>query len=33
MLEFKTVRELYETSLSGSQLEKDSIDMVEIEGW
>ncbi len=33
MLEFKTIRELYDISYSGDQIEKDSIDYVELEGW
>lgn len=33
MLEFRTVRELYETSLQGSEMEKESIDFVELQGW
>lgn len=33
MLEFKTVRELYEAALQGSTLELDTIDQVELQGW
>ena len=33
MLEFRTVRELYETSLQGSEMEKEQIDFVELQGW
>ena len=33
MFEFKTVRELYEICLSGNQMEKDGLDLVNIEGW
>lgn len=33
MLEFRTVRELYETSTQGSEMEKESIDFVELQGW
>ena len=33
MLLFKTVRELYETASSGSNLEKESLGIVEIQGW
>ena len=33
MLLFKTVRELYETAASGSNLEKESLDFVEVQGW
>lgn len=33
MLLFKTVRELYETAASGSNLEKESLKKVEIQGW
>ena len=32
-VEFRTIRELYEITLDGSQIEKDSLDLVEIEGW
>ncbi len=32
-VEFRTIRELYEITLEGSQMEKDSLDLVEIEGW
>lgn len=30
---FKTVRELYETARGGSNLEKESLDLVELQGW
>jgi len=33
MFEFKTVRELYEICLNGNQMEKDGLDLVNIEGW
>ena len=33
MPEFETVRELYETCQVGSQMEKDQIDYVELQGW
>lgn len=33
MLEFRTVRELYEISLTGDQMEKDDIDYVILQGW
>lgn len=33
MLEFKTVRELYETAQTGSAMEKDALDIVQIQGW
>ena len=33
MIEFKTVRELYEAVNYGDQLMKDSINEVELEGW
>ena len=33
MPEFETVRELYETAISGSQMEKDQLDYVELQGW
>ena len=33
MPEFETVRELFETSQTGSQQEKDQIDYVELQGW
>ena len=29
-VEFRTIRELYEITLEGSQIEKDSLDLVEI---
>ena len=32
-VEFRTIRELYEITYEGSQIEKDSLDLVEIEGW
>ena len=32
-VEFRTIRELYEITLDGSQIEKDSLDIVELEGW
>ena len=32
-VEFRTIRELYEITLDGSQIEKDSLDLIEIEGW
>ncbi len=32
-IEFKTVRELYETCRYGDTLEKESIDIIELEGW
>ena len=33
MFEFKTVRELYEICYSGNEMEKDALDLVNIEGW
>ncbi len=33
MLEFKTVRELYEAAHQGNALELDTIDQVELQGW
>lgn len=33
MVIYKTARELFETANSGSQIEKDSIDLVEMQGW
>jgi asparaginyl-tRNA synthetase len=33
MLEFRTVRELYEVALNDNQVEKDDIDYVELQGW
>ncbi len=33
MIEFMTIRELYETVFNGSQLEKDSLDFIQLEGW
>ena len=33
MPEFETVRELFETAQTGSQMEKDQIDYVELQGW
>ena len=33
MIIFKTARELFETMLNGSQIEKDSLAMVEMQGW
>ena len=33
MVEFKTIRELYEAVNYGDQLMLDSIDNVELEGW
>ena len=33
MLEFRTDRELFEIYQSGTQLEKDSLDLVELAGW
>ena len=33
MVIFKTARELFETMLNGSQIEKDSLAMVEMQGW
>ena len=32
-VEFRTIRELYEITLEGSQIEKDSLDLIEVEGW
>ncbi len=33
MIEFMTVRELYETVCTGSQMELDTLEYVELEGW
>jgi asparaginyl-tRNA synthetase len=33
MVIFKTARELFETVLNGSQIEKDGIDLIELQGW
>ncbi|MGX8680352.1 MAG: OB-fold nucleic acid binding domain-containing protein, partial [bacterium] len=33
MFEFITIRELYEICLSGEDIEKDSLEYVELEGW
>ena len=33
MFEFFTVRELYEVSTQGSEMEKEQIDFVELQGW
>ena len=33
MLEFRTNRELFEICQIGSQLEKDALDLVELDGW
>ena len=33
MVIFKTARELFETMLNGSQIEKDSLAMIEMQGW
>jgi asparaginyl-tRNA synthetase len=33
MIEFKTARELFESAINGSQIEKDGIDKVELQGW
>ena len=33
MIIFKTARELFETMLNGSQIEKDSLAMIEMQGW
>ena len=33
MFEFRTVRELYEIVQTGSQVEKDGIDVIELQGW
>ena len=33
MYEFFTVRELYDIILSGPEMQKDSIEYVELEGW
>jgi asparaginyl-tRNA synthetase len=33
MINYKTARELYETASSGSQIEKDSLSKIEIQGW
>ncbi len=33
MLEFRTARELFDIALTGSEMEKDSLDFVEMEGW
>ena len=33
MFEFMTIRELYELCLSGDQVEQDSLEYVELEGW
>ena len=32
-VEFRTIRELYEITSEGSQIEKDSLDLIELEGW
>ena len=33
MFEYMTVRELYELALNGTEIEKDSIEYVQIQGW
>ena len=33
MIDYKTARELFETATTGSQLEKDGISKVELQGW
>ena len=33
MFEFVTARELYELVQSGSQIEKDQLEFVELDGW
>jgi asparaginyl-tRNA synthetase len=33
MIDYKTARELFETATSGSQIEKDGLSKVELQGW
>ena len=33
MFEFMTIRELYELVMSGEELEKESLEYVELDGW